>query len=86
MGAAGVAANFPTPNEETDFATALASANAAMDNTVIYYLSTAVVADMGGGAGAESLLFIDQDADGTADDVIVLTGVAGVVVAAEIVA
>jgi len=41
---------------------------------------------MGGGAGAESLLFIDQDADGTADDVIVLTGVAGVVVAADIVA
>ena len=86
MGASGVAANFPTPNEETDFATALASANAAMDNTVIYYLSTAVVADMGGGAGVESLLFVDYNADGTADDVIVLTGVAGIVVAADIVA
>ena len=86
MGAACVAANFATADSEADFATALASANTAMNTTVIYYLSTAVVANMGGGAGAESLLFIDQDADGTADDVIVLTGTAGVVVAADIVA
>ena len=86
LGTAGVAANFLTANAEADFATALASANTAMDTTVIYYLSTAVAVDMGGGAGAESLLFIDQDADGTADDVIVLTGIAGVVVAADIVA
>lgn len=86
LGTAGVAANFATANGEADFATALASANTAMDTTVIYYLSTAVAADMGGGAGLESLLFIDQDADGTADDVIVLTGTAGILVAADIVA
>jgi hypothetical protein len=85
LGASG-AGVFTTATGEADFATALASANTAMDTTITYYLSTAVAGDMGGGAGAESLLFIDQDLDGTADDVIVLTGVLGVVVAADIVA
>ena len=57
-----------------------------MNGTVKYYLATAIAADLGGGGGLESLLFIDADMNGTHDDVIVLTGIAGVVVAADIIA
>ena len=78
LGTAGTAANFATANGAATEAAALIAANTALDGTVQYYLATAIVADLGGGAGLESLLFIDQDLDGTADDVIALVGIAGV--------
>jgi Ca2+-binding RTX toxin-like protein len=86
LGAAGVTANFATANGAADEATALAAANTAMNGTVKYYLATAIAANLGGGAGAESLLYIDADMDGTLDDLIVLVGTAGVVVAGDIIA
>jgi Ca2+-binding RTX toxin-like protein len=86
LGVAGVTANFATANGAADFAAAVTAANTAMDSTVKYYLATAIVADLGGGAGLESLLFIDADMNGTLDDVIVLVGIAGVVVAGDIIA
>jgi hypothetical protein len=89
LGAAGVAGaggNFATANGAADFAAAVTAANTALDSTVKYYLATAIVADLGGGAGLESLLFIDADLNGTFDDVIVLTGIAGVVVVGDIIA
>jgi hypothetical protein len=78
LGTAGTAANFATANGAATEAAALIAANTAFNGTVQYYLSTAVVADLGGGAGLESLLYIDQDLDGTADDVIAFVGIAGV--------
>ena len=86
LGAAGVTANYSTANGAANVAAAITAANAAMDGTVKYHLSTAIAADLGGGAGAESLLLIDSDMDGTFNYIIVLTGVAGVVVAADIIA
>jgi hypothetical protein len=86
LGVAGAVENFATANGAADFAAAVTAANLALDNTVKYYLATAIVADLGGGAGLESLLFIDANLDGTFDDVIVLTGTAGVIVATDIIA
>ena len=86
LGTAGTAANFATANGAATEAAALIAANAALDGTVQYYLATAIAADLGGGAGLESLLFIDQDLDGTADDVIAIVGIAGVLDQNDIVA
>jgi hypothetical protein len=86
LGVAGATANFATANGALTFAAAVTAANIALDQTVKYYLATAIAADLGGGAGAESLLFIDADMDGTLDDVIAFVGIAGVVVAGDIIA
>jgi len=86
LGVAGTAGNFATANGAANEAAAITAANTAMDGTVKYYLATAIVADLGSGANATSLLYIDADMDGTLDDVIVVVGVAGVVVAADIIA
>jgi hypothetical protein len=86
LGVAGATANFATANGAADFAAAVALANTAMDKTVKYYLATAIAANLGGGAGAESLLFIDADMNGDFDDVIALVGIVGVVVAGDIIA
>jgi hypothetical protein len=86
LGVAGVTANFATANGAADEAAAITAANTALNSTVKYYLATAIAADLGGGPGAESLLFIDADMDGTYDDIIALVGIAGVVVAADIIA
>jgi len=86
LGVAGTAGNFATANGAADEAAAIAAANTAMNGTVKYYLATAIVADLGAGANASSLLYIDADMDGTLDDVIQVVGTAGVVVAADIIA
>jgi hypothetical protein len=85
LGVAATNLNFATANAAADFAAAVTAANNAMDNTIKYYLATAIGADLGGGAGAESLLFIDTDLDGTFNTVIALVGTAGVVVVADII-
>jgi len=75
MGVAGTAANFSEldgsddANAATVFADALSAANTEMDGTIIYVN----VSD--GTTGAQSWLFEDTDSDGTADQVIILTGV-----------
>lgn len=66
-GTAGTAANYAEAAAVADFTTALTAANTAMDTTVVYYL-TSTAADGG-------LLFVDSNADGTADALIKLTGV-----------
>lgn len=66
-GSAGSGANYVEASAAVDFATAQAAADAAMDNTVVYYL-TSTAADGG-------LLFVDSNVDGTADAVIKLTGI-----------
>lgn len=66
-GTAGTALNYLEAVAAVNFVTAQANADAAFDGTVVYYL-TSTVADGG-------LLFVDSDANGTADAVIKLTGI-----------
>ena len=67
--AAGSSSNYDEGAEVADFATAEVAANAAMDGTVIYYLTSSAT------AGEEGLLFFDANADGTADGVLQLIGI-----------
>ena len=66
--AAGSNSNYDEGAEVADFATAETAANAAMDGTVIYYMTSSAT------AGEEGLLFFDANADGTADGVVHLVG------------
>lgn len=66
-GTAGTVANYSGAAAVASFALAQAAADTAMDGTVVYHL-TSTAADGG-------LLFVDSNADGTADAVIKLTGV-----------
>ena len=86
LGVAGTVANFATANGAATEAAAIIAANTALNGVVKYYLATAIVANLGGGANLESLLFIDADMDGTYDDMIALVGIAGVVVSTDIIA
>jgi Ca2+-binding RTX toxin-like protein len=76
LGVAGTVTNYTeldgsdAANAVTLFAAAETAANTALDGTVTY----ALVSD--GLTALESWLFIDNDADGTADQTIVLTGLA----------
>jgi hypothetical protein len=89
-GVAGTAANFATANGAADAAAALTAANVALDGTVKYYFASAIVDSTGIGgrvAGADGALFIDWDMDGTADQTILITGgIAGVIIAGDIIA
>lgn len=67
IGTAGSAANYREAAAAGTFATALSSANTAMDGTVRYFL-TNTEADGG-------LLFMDSNGDGTADALVRLTGI-----------
>ena len=49
-----------------DFATALAAANTTLDGTVIY--TTAAL------AGGDTVVFVDSNSDGTADQAVILVG------------
>lgn len=75
LGVAGSATNFVArdgsddANTATVFADALTAANTALNGTVRY----ALVSD--GVTAAQSWLFIDRDLDGTADEVVILTGI-----------
>jgi hypothetical protein len=66
--AAGSGSNY-AEDTQADYATGLARANVLMDGTVIY-----VAIDI----GADVVVFADTNADGTADQAVVLTGVADV--------
>lgn len=67
MGIAGTELNYAEAAAVADFAAAQAAADAAMNGTVVYYL-TSTSTDGG-------LLFVDSNTDGTADAVIKLTGI-----------
>jgi hypothetical protein len=76
---AGSGANYLEAAEVADYATALANAGTAFTTnagTLQYYLTSATDLD-GAGAGTDGsgLLFFDANLDGTADGVILLTGV-----------
>ncbi|EIJ34260.1 calcium-binding protein [Thiothrix nivea] len=64
--AAPVADSYLEAAAVADFATALGNANAAMDGTVVFYLTN---------VGNDGLLFVDTDANGSANEVIKLTGI-----------
>ena len=66
--AAGSNSNYDEGAEVADFNAAETAANAAMDGTVIYYMTSSAT------AGEEGLLFFDANADGTADGVVHLVG------------
>jgi hypothetical protein len=76
LGLAGTNANYLEGAEEADYADAFAAADAVMDGTVRYYLTSATDFD-GVGAGTEGggLLFFDANGDSDIDGVIVLTGI-----------
>jgi len=76
LGLAGTNANYLEGAEEADYADAYAAADAVMDGTVRYYLTSATDFD-GVGAGTEGggLLFFDANGDSDIDGVIVLTGI-----------
>jgi len=67
LGTAGAAANYGEAVAVADFATAKAAADAAMNGTILYHLTSITAGD--------GLLFVDSNADGTADAVIVLVGI-----------
>jgi hypothetical protein len=66
---AGSNSNYDEGAEVADFNTAETAANAAMDGTVIYYLTSSAT------AGEEGLLFFDANGDGAADGVVHLVGI-----------
>lgn len=66
-GAAGTAANYDEATADVaDFAAGLTAANTALDGTHLYSFQT---------DGTDGFLFFDNDADGTADEVIILVGI-----------
>ena len=69
---AGSAANYAELAQVANYTTALADANAAMNGTVRYYMTSA--ADIGDGT-ASGVLFFDADGDGIVDGAVRLTGV-----------
>jgi hypothetical protein len=68
--------NYIEAAQATDYATALAAANLALNQTVRYYLtSLSDDPDNGGATSATGLLFFDVNMDGNVDGVIKLTGI-----------
>ncbi|SDX70961.1 hypothetical protein SAMN05421644_11051 [Allochromatium warmingii] len=75
--AAGTNANYMEAVGVADYATAYAAADAAMNGTILYYLTSATDLDGAAGPGTDGagLLFFDANGDQNVDGVIALTGI-----------
>lgn len=80
LGTAGTATNYVeiVAVDADTLALTLEDVNTAMNGTVKYVLvgGMDILAALGGADGADGALFIDADMDGTADDMIIITGAA----------